>query len=222
LEAVEGSLVGVESQPGAGAKSINADDKEEPATKDKKDDSKAKTHCKPTAKDDKGPDNKGDKRMKMEIKALEISQEIDSENLETSLQEFQKTIDDKVAEIQEAADLALTEMTAECDGYKAVYPEPGKAEELNSQAEDGKKYKAFLIDEIVKFQSLLGLLEADKVDGKKETLAKMNIDELTAELETFVKKWNEDHPVTAQTKDNDDTEVNEMPENMFRFIAPVK
>lgn len=202
-EALEGSFVWLGAQPGArNRKQLDENpcangNEVEP---DKTEDSQI-------------TNNSGGKSMKLSINGKEVTFEADG------LPEVQKEIDSvvteeqsKTATIQSELDTTknsladvegkLTTANEELESYKTAFGDytPEKAKELIQNAANGKAYIDLLINEIIQFKSLLGLLEKDEesVKGEKSILEILTLEQLKTQHDQLKKAISEKFPYYGQ------------------------
>ena len=161
-EALEGSLVFLGSQYGAGSK--------------------------------KQPDE-GDSEM-IKVKAFGKEFELDSEKPESlkALTDAAEGMQAKVSEAEGKAaeiDTKLKAVTAELEAIKAAVGDPEKAKAAQALAGE---YVDSLVEETVKYGSLAGLIEQDKVDERKAALKASTVPQIKERLEEYQKVFKAKHP----------------------------
>lgn len=159
--------------------------------------------------------NRSNKMANIKLNTLDLSFTVDPENLDETLQVaeekfdsgIQKMIDDhnsvisekdeKVAELESDRDNAVDKMNDAIDEKDAsdkkvkeiekIFGENFTVDELQTVKDDAKTYKNFLVDEIIKYGSLCGMIEKEEVDNKKTEYESMSNKELEKFRSTFRK-----------------------------------
>jgi len=138
----------------------------------------------------------GGYKMTFELKALNLSLDVDSEQ-EDSVKAAVAAIEAKFAEADALRKQAVDELAA----FKSALGEgvtPEKAKDIVAQA---NAHKDALIAEAVKYGALVGLIPAEKVDSRKAMLAKLTVEEITVTAEEYKKLFNERNPQVGAIKE---------------------
>jgi len=204
-EAVEGSLVGVEAQHGAGTSKNHLPSDKHSEFQHKADESQNGDFQ--TESDVSSKSNNGG-LMKYEIKSLEMNGDLEDLN---GVEDVLKSIDEKVETLQntikdlesdketaKTANEALTEAWGE-----DITPEAVKEFKLNAEAIEAEhgELKSMLVDEVVMLKAQVKLIDPkdeEKVKELKKSLIEKPVSELK-EIETeYVAIKDRDNPVKSQ------------------------
>jgi len=115
--------------------------------------------------------------------------------------------DENIEKAAESIEEKLTESLGFVEALKKEFGDDVTIDSLKSmkrQAEDARKYREFLVNEIVKFGGLLGLIEKSAVEEEKKFYSGLEIERLEKEREKLIKRYDETHPNKGVLSDNID------------------
>ena len=132
----------------------------------------------------------------IKVKAFGKEFELDSEKPESlkALTDAAEGMQAKVSEAEGKAaeiDTKLKAVTAELEAIKAAVGDPEKAKAAQALAGE---YVDSLVEETVKYGSLAGLIEQDKVDERKAALKASTVPQIKERLEEYQKVFKAKHP----------------------------
>ncbi|OGB61490.1 MAG: hypothetical protein A2Y94_14010 [Caldithrix sp. RBG_13_44_9] len=144
-----------------------------------------------------------DEEVKLILEDLSVERILKVFGLELKIdteEDIQKTVDTLEAK--------RTEFGSDAEFLKALRLEFGDKvslddlKTLKSIAGDAKKYREFLVDEIIKYGTLLGMIEKSAVDSEKKFYTDLAIERLEKERSKLMKKYDEIHPGSGILSDN--------------------
>lgn len=118
---------------------------------------------------------------------------------------------DTEEDIQKAADTLETkrkEFSSAAEFVAALRQEFGETvtledlKTLKSIAGDAKKYREFLVDEIIKYGTLLEMIEKSAVENERKFYSDLAIERLEKERGKLMKKYDDTHPGKSVLSDN--------------------
>ncbi len=138
-----------------------------------------------------------EKTLKLEKLSLELPVETDED-----IRKAAETIEAKLAELEDARQFveALKEI------FDGVLDDitVDSMKDVKARMEDAKRYRQFLVDEIVKYGVLVGLIEKADVENEKKFYSGLEIARLERERQKLMKKYDEQHPNSGVLDDNQD------------------
>lgn len=150
-------------------------------------------------------DNDKEKFMKVKSKLIGIEKEFEptEDNVKVLIEEIEEKITERDQKHTEEVEAVQTELDAKNEVLKAFEKDDiseDDIKELLAKATDGNAYKEFLIEEIIKFQTIFETVENEEkaIETEKKYLDRMDVTELKEKLTLLQEKYKKDNPSFGQ------------------------
>jgi hypothetical protein len=144
-----------------------------------------------------------DQMIKIESAVLELTKEVDGTD--------EKAVQAVVAEMQAAYEAkleAMTQLQTDLDAAKArievveaVFGEGAEKAVMEQAKQDAAAYRSDLIEQTVTMGNRVGMIADDEVDGEKEQLQSVELDQIKKTLQRYEKLYNAGNKNSRQTAD---------------------